>query len=162
VPTVQGTEETAAIPILRPLDADLSASGFQPVAFTIALALILHPMDKTILIAQRKADTHLANLWEFPGGKCLPNETPEQCAIREAREETGLEVTVLETWPTITYSYPERTVTLHPFLCRALTDNAQPLGSRRIIWTPVSELDQYAFPKANAPLLEQLRRGRVL
>ena len=124
---------------------------------TIALALILHPTDATVLIAQRKGDTHLADLWEFPGGKCLPDETPEKCAVREVREETGLEVSGLEAWPVITHTYPERTVTLHPFLCRALTSDAYALGSRRIVWASVSELDQYPFPEANAPLLERLR-----
>ena len=128
---------------------------------TIAIALILHPIKNTVLIAQRKADAHLGGLWEFPGGKCSPDETPEQCALREVREETGLEVTVLEAWSPITHAYPERTVMLHPFLCRALTENAQPLGSRRIIWTPVSELDMYPFPEANAPLLERLRRDQA-
>ncbi len=124
---------------------------------TIALALILHPTDGTVLIAQRQDDAHLANLWEFPGGKCLPDETLEQCAVREAWEETGLEVQILEAWPPITHVYPERTVTLHPFLCRANSADARPLGSRCIVWAKPSELSGYAFPPANVPLLERLR-----
>ena len=67
----------------------------------IALALILHPTESAVLIAQRKADVHLANLWEFPGGKCLPGEAPADGARREAREETGLDVEILEAWPTL-------------------------------------------------------------
>ena len=124
---------------------------------TIALALILHPTDGTVLIAQRKEGVHLPDLWEFPGGKCLGGETPEQCAVREAREETGLEVTVLAAWPPITHVYPERTVTLHPFLCRASGGDARPLGSRRIVWAKPEELDRYPFPDANGALLERLR-----
>ncbi len=125
----------------------------------IALALILHPTDVAVLIAQRKADAHLANLWEFPGGKCLPGEAPADCALREAREETELEVQILEAWPPITHVYPERTVTLHPFLCRALSADACPVGSQQIVWAPLDALVEYAFPEANAPLLARLVKG---
>ena len=125
---------------------------------TIALALILHSADSdTVLIAQRKADAHLPSLWEFPGGKCLGDETPDRCAVREAREETGLDIVILETWPPITHVYPERVVTLHPFLCRAQSGEAQPLCSRQVVWAKISDLDRYPFPTANSPLLERLR-----
>lgn len=122
----------------------------------IALALILHPTDKAILIAQRRPDAHLPNLWEFPGGKCLPGEAPADCAKRETQEETGLFVQVLEAWPALTHAYPERTVTLHPFLCRAPSADARPLGSRQIAWAPLDALGDYSFPEANAALLARL------
>ena len=124
---------------------------------TIALALILHPYSGTILIAQRKEDAHQGNLWEFPGGKCFDGEAPAACAVRETREETGLDVTVLEAWPEITHAYPNRTVTLHPFLCRALSADAQPRGSKRIAWVTPAQLLDYPFPAANAPLLACLQ-----
>lgn len=123
----------------------------------IALALILHPTDDALLIAQRKDGVHKAGFWEFPGGKCLGGETPADCVVRETREETGLEVIILEAWPVLTYEYPERTVTLHPFLCRAGSSNAQPRESKQIAWIRPEELDGYQFPEANAPLLERLR-----
>ena len=123
---------------------------------TIALALILHPSDNRLLIAQRKDGVHQGNLWEFPGGKCFPNEAPADCAVRETREETGLEVSVLEAWPPLTHAYPDRTVTLHPFLCRALSANAQPRESKRVLWVTPKELSEYPFPAANAPLIKRL------
>ena len=125
----------------------------------IALALILHPTDGTLLIAQRKDGVHLANLWEFPGGKCEPGETPSECAVRETREETTLEVTVLEAWPTITYVYPDRAVTLHPLLCRAHRADAEARGSKQIAWVRPEELGRYSFPDANKPILEKLQDG---
>ncbi len=124
---------------------------------TIALALILHPSENRLLIAQRKDGVHQGNLWEFPGGKCLPGETPAGCAVRETFEETGLEVTVLEAWPEITHAYPDRTVTLHPFLCRASSAAAQPRESKNVAWITPEELSNYPFPSANAPLLKRLR-----
>lgn len=122
----------------------------------IAIAITLHPTDGTILIARRRSDVHLSDLWEFPGGKCRADETPADCAVRETWEETGLNVMVLEAWPPITYAYPERTVTLHPFLCRAETADAQPLASREIVWARPDDLPRYPFPEANGPLLKRL------
>lgn len=122
----------------------------------IALALILHPTDNAVLIAQRRDDAHLGGLWEFPGGKCLTDEAPAAAALRETREETGLEIHILEAWPSITHVYPERTVTLYPFLCRALSGEARPLGSRQISWASLDSLGRYAFPEANTPLLARL------
>ena len=122
----------------------------------IAIAIILHPTDGTVLIAQRKDDAHQGGRWEFPGGKCETGEAPADCAVRETREETGLDVGVLEAWPVITHEYPDRTVTLHPFLCWARTADACPLESRQTVWVLVSDLGDYAFPEANAPLLAHL------
>lgn len=123
---------------------------------TIAIALILHPNNGTLLIAQRKDGVHQGNLWEFPGGKCFPGEAPADCTVRETREETGLEVVVLEAWPEINHAYPDRTVTLHPFLCRASSADAQPRESKRIVWVTPEELPDYPFPAANVPLLKRL------
>ncbi len=125
----------------------------------IALALILHPTGGTLLIAQRKDGVHKAGFWEFPGGKCQDGEMPAECAVRETREETGLEVTILEAWPAITHEYPERIVVLHPFLCRAHSGDAQPRESKQVSWVRPEQLDDYLFPEANAPILERLRRN---
>ena len=76
--------------------------------------------------------------------------------MRETHEETGLTITVLETWPPLTHAYPERTVTLHPFLCRVENGEARSLESHEIAWVSPSDLDRYPFPEANAPLLERL------
>lgn len=129
-------------------------------AFDIALAIIRHPTLERYLIALRKQETHLGGFWEFPGGKCRPGESLAVCAVREAREEVGLTVTVEEAWPPIPFEYPERAVTLHPFLCRAVTADARPLDSRQVVWVAPSDLDRYAFPLANESLLTRLR-GRT-
>lgn len=122
----------------------------------IGLALVLHPHADAILIARRNNDAHMGGLWEFPGGKCLPGEAPAACAVRECREETGLVAAVLEAWPAIIHVYPDRTVTLHPFLCRAQREDALPLAGQQVRWVPCGALGEYAFPPANAPLLARL------
>jgi len=52
--------------------------------------------DGKILLARRKAGKHMGNRWEFPGGKLLPGETPEQCLRRELQEELGIDTRVGE------------------------------------------------------------------
>ena len=125
----------------------------------IALALILHPADGTVLIAQRKDGVHKAGFWEFPGGKCEDDEAPLQCVLRETREETGLEIMILEAWPVIMHAYSERTVVLHPFLCQAESGNAQPRESKQIAWVLPEDLSRYSFPEANGPLLKRLQNN---
>jgi 8-oxo-dGTP diphosphatase len=56
---------------------------------TVTAAIIVK--DSHILAARRRAGMHLAGLWEFPGGKLEPGETPEQCLARELTEEFGIE-----------------------------------------------------------------------
>jgi len=122
----------------------------------IALAIIRHPTEDLILIAQRRSDAHLANLWEFPGGKCQSGESLWECAARETLEEVDLSVTLLEEWPAVRYAYPERTVTLHPFLCQAKSSKARSLGNKQVAWVAPKELGNYPFPEANVPIITQL------
>jgi mutator protein MutT len=124
----------------------------------VSVGIILHPADNALLAAQRLEGAHLANLWEFPGGKCQLGETPADCVRREIREEVDLEVEVLEEWPMLEYVYPERTVHLHPFICRAASGNARPLASQRIAWIAIDDLTSYPFPEANGPWIERLQQ----
>jgi mutator protein MutT len=124
----------------------------------IALAIILHPTDDAILIARRKADAHLGGLWEFPGGKCEPGEAPADCAVREAMEEVGLGVTVVEEWPVVEHQYPTRTVVLHPFVCKAESVEARALGSDEVRWVRISDLGEYVFPEVNGPWIDRLQK----
>ena len=122
----------------------------------IAIAIIKHPKEERILIAQRNADVHLAHFWEFPGGKCHPGESLREAVRRETMEEVGLEIDILEEWPSIVYDYPGRTVTLYPFFSRAHSADARPLGNRQIKWVTLAELPEYEFPEANAPMIRRL------
>ncbi|MGB7747612.1 MAG: 8-oxo-dGTP diphosphatase MutT [Verrucomicrobiia bacterium] len=110
-----------------------------------------------LLITQRLAEAHLGGLWEFPGGKRAPDETFEQCLVREIREELGVEISVGELFESVTHAYPEKTVHLKFFVCRLRGGEPQPLGCKAIKWADKSELADYEFPAADAQLLEKLR-----
>jgi mutator protein MutT len=123
----------------------------------VAAALVFR--DGKLLITQRHATAHLGGLWEFPGGKREPDETFEACLIRELREELGIEVTVGDLVESLTHAYPEKTVHLKFYCCQWRKHEPQPLGCAAFKWVAATELTDYAFPAADARLLEKLRPG---
>ncbi len=106
-----------------------------------------------ILVQRRAANAdHLPDVWEFPGGKIEPHETPEAAAIREAREETGLTVEIVRALEPIEWEYAERTVVLHPFEARVLSGEVAGAS-----WILKAELKADDFPAANREFIEQLK-----
>jgi mutator protein MutT len=115
-----------------------------------------------LLITQRREDSHLGGLWEFPGGKREGNETFEECLIRELREELGIEVEVGEVLESLTHAYPEKTVVLKFFRCRWKANEPQAIDCGDLRWVTAAELRDYEFPAADAHLLEMLRTSPQL
>jgi 8-oxo-dGTP pyrophosphatase MutT (NUDIX family) len=98
-------------------------------------------LDGKILIAQRKEDDHLAHKWEFPGGKLEADETPEQCIVRELREELSIQTECETLLGTSIWAYQgcrsnyapiESAILLGPFACTIMLLSA---GSGRKNWT---------------------------
>ncbi len=110
-----------------------------------------------LLITQRPAKAHLGGLWEFPGGKREPDESFEQCLVREIHEELGVEISVGELFESVTHAYAEKTVHLKFFVCRLLGGKPQPLGCEAVKWAGKSELADHKFPAADAKLLLKLQ-----
>ncbi len=125
----------------------------------VSAALIFHRGQ--LLITQRRREDHLGGLWEFPGGKREPGETFEQCLVREIREELGVEIAVGELFEEIAHDYPEKSVHLKFFTCRLLSGEPQPLGCAAFRWVGKTELAGFAFPAADAQLLEKLKSPRL-
>ena len=126
-----------------------------PRVVDVSAALIFR--DGKLLITQRHAGAHLGGLWEFPGGKREPDETFEQCLVREIREELGVDITVGKLFESVTHAYPEKTVHLNFFVCRLLGGEPQPLGCKAVKWAGQSELTEHEFPAADTKLLIKLR-----
>jgi len=121
----------------------------------VSAALVFH--DGKILITQRHAKSHLGGLWEFPGGKREPDETSEQCLVRELREELGIEVEVGALFEEITHTYPEKTVRLKFFVCKWISGTPRTLDCAAFQWVGKTDLADFDFPAADARLLEKLR-----
>lgn len=119
---------------------------------------VVHKNGK-VLIALRPSEGLLGNLWEFPGGKRKPEESLEECCRRETLEETGLEVEVGTRFSVVEHSFTHFRITLHAFHCRYVRGKASPKTSQKIRWVRLADLDEYAFPKANKKIIEDLRRS---
>jgi mutator protein MutT len=108
------------------------------------------------LIRRRPAGTVYAGYWEFPGGKCEPGERPEQTAVRECLEETGLRVEVKGLRRVIEHHYPHGHVRLSFFDCEPLGDDLDVSAEHGCRWVPAGELQDHRFPEANEEILGEL------
>jgi mutator protein MutT len=119
----------------------------------VALAIIRR--GKRILIARRAVGRVYEGLWEFPGGKVHPLEDPEAAVVREAREETSLEVTVTRCIGV----FPGASgVNLHVFECASSSGEpcASDPASVEVRWASLTEIRQLDMPPPNAAILDHL------
>lgn len=111
--------------------------------------------DGRFLLTRRLEGTHLAGTWEFPGGKCDPGETHEDCLAREMREELAVEVTTGELVLRTIFAYPDRTVELNFYRC-ALVGEAVPQLGQDVLWAGREHLPDLELPPADKELVELL------
>jgi 8-oxo-dGTP diphosphatase len=121
----------------------------------VAAAIIVR--EGRYLIARRRAGTHLAGLWEFPGGKREAGESLADCLRREVREELGIEITEPVPFHTVRHDYPEKSVELHFFRCTIKSGGGQPLGCDDLKWVTAKELTLFEFPPADRGIIEILQ-----
>jgi len=125
----------------------------------IIAAGIIHKDDK-ILIARRPEEGLLGGLWEFPGGKLEDGETLEQAVKREVLEELGIQVKVNGLYAKINHQYTHFTITLFAYNCEYLSGKPQTIGCTDWRWVTLNEIDEYAFPRANRKILDQLLKPK--
>jgi len=125
---------------------------------TNRIGIAVVEFQRQFLIGIRDADTPLAGFHEFPGGKCQTEEAADACAVRECREETGLEVIALKELLYQEHSYEHADVKLYFWLCRPVA-GSEDLTDRDLQgfhWFPAERLSELRFPEANARLIELL------
>ncbi|MGZ8143354.1 MAG: Nudix family hydrolase [Methylosarcina sp.] len=125
-------------------------------ALQVAVGVVKNASGQ-VLISRRAPSLHQGGLWEFPGGKIEPGESPEQALFRELREE--LDVTVQASTPliTINHDYPDKSVQLHVFLVEHFQGIVKHCHGQPIQWVNLSELSRYRFPAANQPIITASR-----
>jgi len=138
-------------------DLDLKLTG--PVKTVLVAAVALVDVDGRVLIAQRPEGKSMAGLWEFPGGKVEPGETPEQALIRELREELAIDVTeaCLAPFTFASHIYEDFHLLMPLYLCRRWDGILQPLEGQQVKWVRPLELRTYPMPPADEPLIAMLR-----
>ncbi len=123
----------------------------------VALALVVRA-GRVLLQRRDLHDPVMPGLWEFPGGKLEAGEPPGSAAIRELREETGLEGGDPRAFPPIAFDYPDRCVVLHPFRTAA---EGVPRTGLAWGWFRPEEAERLRQPEANrllAPLVARICR----
>jgi 8-oxo-dGTP diphosphatase len=110
-----------------------------------------------ILLARRTEGRDLAGLWEFPGGKVDPGETPEQALVRELREELGIEANVGEPVIAVPQQYPHKRLLLDVRRIATWSGAVKGLDGQALVWVPPHKLASYEMPGADRPVVAALR-----
>ena len=125
----------------------------KPLLLVAACALV--DVDGRVLIARRPQGKPMAGLWEFPGGKVEPGETPEETLIRELREELAVETQAACLAPLTfaSHDYEDFHLLMPLFVCRRFSGAPRPREGQLLKWVRAKRLLEYPMPPADAPLI---------
>ncbi|BBK34481.1 8-oxo-dGTP diphosphatase [Stella humosa] len=133
----------------------------RPVALPTLLvaAVALVDADGRVLIAERPPGKSMAGLWEFPGGKVQPGETPEAALVRELGEELGIDTAerCLAPLTFASHRYESFHLLMPLFICRNWRGTPTPQEGQRLAWVRANRLRDYPMPPADEPLVAMLR-----
>ncbi len=128
----------------------------KPILLVVAAALI--DVDGRVLIAERPEGRSMAGLWEFPGGKVGPDESPEAALVRELKEELSIEVceTCVAPFTFASHAYEKFHLLMPLYLCRRWEGTIAPREGQRVKWVRAARLSDYPMPPADLPLIPML------
>ena len=122
-------------------------------------AVVLVDADGRVLLAQRPAGKRMAGLWEFPGGKVEPGETPEAALIRELDEELGIDTaeSCLAPLSFASHGYEDFHLLMLVYVCRKWKGEPRPLEGGDLAWVRAARLRDYEMPPADLPLIPAIQ-----
>lgn len=125
----------------------------------LVAACALIDADGRVLLAKRPPGRPLAGLWEFPGGKLEPGETPEAALVRELEEELGITVApkCLAPLTFASHTYDEFHLLMPLFACRKWEGEVTARQGQELAWVRAKRLGDYEMPPADEPLKAMLR-----
>ena len=126
----------------------------------VAVGIIRDP-QRGIFLARRSSSSHMANKWEFPGGKIEKDETADQALKRELMEETGIEVLSAQAIGQADHTYEDVHVTLHFFLVEQWQGEPWGKEGQPHRWVRQEALMAEEFPPANHQLVSRLVAGEL-
>ena len=126
---------------------------------TVSGAVILRTNTETnqkeIFVTQRGYGDYKDG-WEIPGGKLEPGETPEECIVREIREELATEVRAERILGVVDYDYPSFHLTMHCILCTIVSGKLQLLEHEAAKWVNKETLRSVDWLPADRLILDRI------
>ena len=123
----------------------------------LVTAAVVFDGDK-VLITRRPDDSRHAGLWEFPGGKIDPGESPDEALCREISEELNAEIRVVEIFDVVFYRYDWGPVLILAYTCQLLTKTLHNIGVAEHRWVHPQELSNFPILPADRPIISRLKR----
>ena len=144
--------------LFGPVAGETAVAGAERKLVLVA-ACALIDIDGRILLTRRPEGKAMAGLWEFPGGKMEPGESPEEAVIRELQEELGIDVAsnCLAAFAFASHRYENFNLLMPLFLCRRWNGRPQGREGQALAWVRPDKLDDYNMPAADKPLIPLLR-----
>lgn len=124
------------------------------------VAAIIKEKDQ-LLIAQRHSKDPLAGKWEFPGGKLESGETPEECLVREIREELRVEVEIGSFYDDNVYGFKDQAIHLLFYWAEITNGEVTPVVHDDVKWITIKELARFDFAPADIPIVKRLEREYI-
>ena len=121
------------------------------------VAAIIHDADGRIF-ATKRGYGDFKDLWEFPGGKMEPGETPEQALKREIREELETRIVVERLVRTIEWDYPQFHLTMHCYWCCVESGHLTLKEHEAARWLSAHQLDSVDWLPADLQIIDDIRR----
>ena len=117
--------------------------------------------DSKILIAKRKKKDTLGGLWEFPGGKVEPGETPQECLKRELKEEFDIEAEIGGLFLSTTFRYVFIPIELLAYRARHISGDFKVNEHDELAWVAPERLDDYEFVGPDRPIAAMLMEAAI-
>ena len=123
---------------------------------TIKVICAVINVENKILVAQRNYNMKLPLKWEFPGGKLEPNETEEECILREIKEELNIDITLHRRLMPSFYEYPSVSIELVPYLASFIGGKIELKDHKQYKLLRKKDLGRLDWSKADIPIVKKL------